>query len=75
MEETQEMRISVSISRKINLGNYESADVFMAVSNIEPGASKEEIDEALATGDLAIQVLKKHMVTHIQKARQERGGE
>lgn len=65
----QEMRVSVSISRKLNLGNYESADLFMAISNVEPGATEEEIDEALATGDLAVQVLKKHLAVHLREVR------
>lgn len=65
----EEMRVSVSIARKINLGDYESADVFMAISNIEPGASDAEIEEALATGDQAIQILKKHVGSQIVKIR------
>lgn len=71
-----EMKVSVSVSRKLNLGSYESADIFMAISNIEPGASDEEIEEALATGDKAIQVLKKHLAVQIAKVRnrQEDGG-
>lgn len=65
----EEMRVSVSIVRKINLGDYESADIFMAISNMEPGASDAEIEEALATGDQAIQILKKHIAAQIVKVR------
>lgn len=67
----EELRVSVSISRKINLGDYESADIFMAVSNLEPGIGEEEIEEALLTGDQAIQVLKRHVAAQVKKARRD----
>lgn len=64
-----EQRVSVSIARKINTGNYESVDLFMAVSNIEPGATDAEILESLATGDRALQLLKNKMQEKIAEAR------
>lgn len=37
------LSLSVSVSRKVNLGNYESADFFLSVSGIVPGTTEEEI--------------------------------
>jgi hypothetical protein len=71
MAEQEELRVSVSVARKLNLGQYESADIFIAVSGVEPGASDAEIEEALVTGDRAIAVLKKHLRAQIAEARKE----
>ena len=67
---TREPGVSVSIARKINLGNFESADIFMAVTGLEPGASDAEIEEALATGDRAFQILRKHMQARLKAVRE-----
>ena len=56
--EDEGLRVSVSMSRKVNLGNYQSADVFVAVSNLEVGATPEQIAEALETGDVAFGLVK-----------------
>jgi hypothetical protein len=78
MNETQpeprHIATSVSISRKINLGNYESADVFLSVTGIEPGTTREEIDAALATGALAYDALKVALTAKIKDLRAT-GGE
>ncbi len=68
----EEPRIAVSISRKLNVGNYESVDIFMAVSGIEPGATTEEIKELLVTGDRAFNLLKDNMATKIKEIKQAR---
>lgn len=66
---TRDMRVAVSISRKINLGNYESVDIFMAVSGVEPGATDAEILEALATGERAFQLLKAKLADKIGEVK------
>lgn len=48
-----ELRLCVKLSRKVNLGNYQSADVDMIVSGIAPSTTEEEID-ALVTGQGAL---------------------
>ena len=61
------MTLSVSYTRKINLGNYESADVFFAVSGIPVGASEDEIADALVTGELAYEQVKAAVASHAKE--------
>lgn len=46
-----EDKVTISVTRKKNLGNYESADVFICLT-MSPGATQEEITAALDTGKL-----------------------
>lgn len=52
------IKVSVSATQKINLGNYESADVFFSLSNIPSGATEEQIEAALETGEMAFKYVK-----------------
>lgn len=52
-ENNEGIKVSISVALKVNLGNYESADAFVALSNVPVGASPEDIEEALQTGKLA----------------------
>lgn len=70
---TREPGISVSIARKIQLGGYESVDIFMAVTGLEPGCSDAEIEEALATGDRAFALLKRNMAAKLKAIRDGAG--
>lgn len=38
---------TISLSMKINLGNYESAEAFISLSNINEQTTQEEIDRLL----------------------------
>jgi hypothetical protein len=58
MQEPTGLKVGVSISRKINLGNYESAEVWVSLTGIEAGTTQEEMQAALTTGALAYDVLK-----------------
>lgn len=40
-----EPRISVSLSRRINLGDYESTEVFVSVRDVSPTTSQSRIQE------------------------------
>ena len=69
MTDEQGMTLSVSYTRKVNLGNYESADVFFAVSAIPVGASDEEIASALVTGELAYEQVKRAVAMRASEIR------
>jgi len=62
-------RVGVSISQKVNLGNYESAEVFLSLTNLRPGTSAEEIAEALEIGQLAYKRIRDRMVGLIERVR------
>lgn len=61
--------VSVSVSMKINLGNYESADAFVSVSGLEQGATEEEINALLDTGKLAWGLLTKRLGDKVRELR------
>lgn len=65
MNEQPEPTITVSLARKINLGNYESADAFVSVSNLRVGATPDEINEILSVGELAWPLLEKRLAVEI----------
>lgn len=71
----QEPKLAVSIARRINIGNYESVDIFMAVSGVEPGASDAEIEELLVTGDRAFQLLKKNVGAKVKQIKERQKGD
>ena len=47
----EESKVTVSVTRKANLGNFESADVFLSLS-LPVGATQADIDAGLETGAL-----------------------
>lgn len=59
--DTQAPTVSISLSRKVNLGNYESADLFLCVSNVQEGTTTEDIRKLMDTGQLAYSVLREEM--------------
>lgn len=69
-----ELRVSVSLSRKIQTAPYETADIFMSVSGLEPGATDAEIEEALETGDRAFKILRDNIRQKIVDTRKATGG-
>lgn len=64
-----ETTLSVSYTRKVNLGNYESADVFFAISGLPVGATDEQIADALVTGELAYEQVKRAVAERANEIR------
>ncbi len=67
MSDEEGLRVSVSVSHKVNLGNYSSADMFLAVSNIEVGATEADIQEAIDTGEVAFVLLEKAISNKVRE--------
>lgn len=55
---TEGITVTLSLSRKVNLGNYNSADVFMSLNAVPVGAPQAEIDAALVTGKVMFETLR-----------------
>lgn len=51
MSDVAKPSMSMSISRKVNLGNYESADVFVSIQGITEDTTPEQIDSLLDMQD------------------------
>lgn len=43
----EELAISVSLERTVNLGNYESAKVWLSVAGVRPGTTEAEVEALL----------------------------
>ena len=60
----------MSLSRKVNTGNYNSADVFVSVSGIGPTTTQEEIDAILdGPGALAFNSIRERLTAQVKIAK------
>jgi hypothetical protein len=64
-----EPTITVSVARKINLGNYESADYFVSLSGIPAGTTAEQMKPLLDTGRVAWEQVRAALVEQIKRGR------
>ncbi len=71
MTQNGEPSVSVSIDRKLNLGNYESVGLFVALSGVPVGASDELIDEMLDTGRKVYDKLRVRLGDLVTEERQK----
>lgn len=62
-------RITVSTTRKINLGNYESQDVFICLVDVPVDASEELIENMLITGEKAVKAISARLKGLVSEAR------
>lgn len=69
MDETTQPKVAVSLAMKVNLGNYESADLFLSVADVLAGTTEAEIDAALETGKLAYEHIRMRLRDQINDVR------
>ena len=69
---TDEPTITVSMSRKINLGNYESADVFVSISGIKEGMTAMDIEPLLVAGRFGWEAAREALIEQIRITKEKR---
>jgi len=57
----EELKATLSVSMRTNLGNYESAEAFMSVSNITKDTTPEEVSELLDGSEVSYELMKKRL--------------
>ncbi len=65
----REPTISVSMSRKLNLGNYESADCFVSISGVRAGMTADDLSPLMATGKVAWEAVRAELLTGMKRVR------
>ncbi len=65
---------TVSIARKINLGNYESIDVFLSVGNVTKETTEAEIVEAVATSEIVYEHIRQRIAVKVREIKQRKFG-
>lgn len=63
------IKVSVSAEQTVNLGNYESAKIFFSLSNIPHGATEEQIEAALETGEVAFNYVRTVISERVETMR------
>lgn len=66
-EEKREPTMTISLARKVNTGNYESAEVFASVSGVRAGMTAEDIEPLLSTGKVAYDELRRVLAEQIRE--------
>lgn len=69
MQDQPEPRVSVGLTKKINLGNYESADASLYLSGLTASATEEQIEELLNVGRLAWSAMRQPLLDKLEAIR------
>jgi hypothetical protein len=64
-----EPTITVSMARKINMGNYESADCLVSISGVREGMTADELEPLLDTGKVAWDLVRAALVEQVQQTK------
>lgn len=70
---SDEPRITISVERKLNLGNYESAGVGLVLSGVPVGATVKEIDAMLDTGKIMYDQMRVRLQEQVVERRRQGG--
>lgn len=65
-----EPTITVSVARKVNLGNYESQEVFIQVKDLPFEADDEQIQQAMGTAKRVYQAMTDELKEKVRRVRE-----
>lgn len=70
MDDNRQLDMRITLSRKLNLGKYESAEVTVSLGGITPETTEDQLVEMVeGQGGLAYTHLKKAMVAKVKEVR------
>lgn len=69
---SDEMTITVSMARKVNMGNFESADCFVSISGIKEGMTAMDIAPLLVAGKFGWEAAREALIEQIRITREKR---
>lgn len=61
--------ISVSISHRVNLGNYESADAYISLCGLTVDTTEEEMNALLDQGKIAYRLMGERLKAQLSKLK------
>lgn len=59
--EEPEPTMSLSLARKINTGNYESAEAFVSIQGVRAGMTVDDLEPLLSTGRIAYDAIREEL--------------
>ncbi len=73
-QEPDEIRISVGLEQKVNLGNYESVGVSVFLSGVYVGTPEAEIERALDTAKITYDSIRGRLRDKVRELREGGNG-
>lgn len=68
-----ELTSTVSVQQKVNIGRYESADLFMSVHGVGVNTTPDEMDEIIAQSKVVYSKLAREMKMKVAAIRNTNG--
>ena len=68
-QQPEVLRLAIGLSHKINLGNYESAELSLHISGLTESTTSEEIDRLLTNGKLGYEALRTELAQKVMAAK------